>query len=852
MAADGSGNVYIAESGANRVRKVAANGVITTVAGSGVAGYSGDGGAASGALLNYPLGVAVDGAGNLYILDSQNEVIRRVSNGVITTIAGSGVAGFTGDGGAATSAALALANPGTRDSYVGAGIAVDAAGAVYFMENFNNRVRKVAGGVITTVAGNGTRGYRGDGGAASGAQIDGRGGIALDSAGNLYIADGGNNVIRKVVNEIITTIAGDGTGVFGGDGGGPTSAQVTGPLGVAVDASGNIYVADTVNQRIRKITAGVITTIAGTGAVGAAGDGGLASNATFRGPVGLAIDGSGNIYVADTGNNRVRVLLPIHCDYTLDLGGQAFPSLGGSGVLHLTTLPSCTWSISGLPAWITLTSAASGKGNATITYQVTANSGGGQAGTLRIGGTTFNVEQQSGTVVGLDFKGSLAHIVSAGTWETLLNYINLGTTTALVRTNLFGDSGSGLALPLDFPQSPTSGTLLASSLDRTLAPGGSLLMHSAGPDAQPTSSGWSNIFSDGNVSGFAIFTNSFYHWNAIVPLETRTAPSYLLPFDNTGNVVTGLAIANLSPRSASVPVILRDESGTQIDSQSIALSALGHDSFMLADRYPAVKGKRGTVEFDTPASGRISVLGLRATGIQAVTTVPVLANITPGGGSMAHVAIDSGWDTTFTVVNTGSTSGQFKLDFYDNNGGPLILPLRLLPGALTVTVASITLTVPGNGSVVLQTLGNDALPDFREGSAVLTTTAAISAHANFRWNTYQQEATVPLETRTPGSFVMAFDNTGGLLTGLAVAEVGGTAVNVAVNIRDDNGVLIDTPSISLAAHGHAAFLLGDRFTRTVGKRGTVEFIATGSGKLSVLGLRAKNDGTLTTIPALAK
>ena len=568
----------------------------------------------------------------------------------------------------------------------------------------------------------------------------------------------------------------------------------------------------------------------------------------------FGINNSGQIVALGAGGHAY-LLTPLphtDCTYELSLSGQALGPAGGNGSVNIATSPGCAWTVLNIPSWVMPTSATSGNGNGTISYQVAPNPGAYRTATITVGSRSFTVEQQDASVPGLSFVGSLAHIVSAGTWETLVNYVNLGSTNAKVRTSIFGNRGLPLALPFDFPQiTPRSGALLASSLDRTLAPGASLLMHSAGPDSQPTDQGWSSIFSDGKVSGFAIFTNSFYNWNAVVPLEERNAASYLLPFDNTGNIVSGLAIANLSSQDVNVPVIIRDNTGAQIDSRPIPLRAEGHESFLLADRYPVVKGKRGTVEFDTPGSGRISVLGLRFTGLQAATTVPVLANVAGDGGSMAHVAFSGGWDTTFTVVNTGMSSGAFTLDFYDDNGGPLLLPLRIPPSDIPALVASVTLALQPGASVLLQTQGDNAVP-FVWGSAVLNTTAAISAHATFRWNTFQQEATVPLETRRPGSLVIGFDNTNGLLAGLAVAEVGGTAVDIAVKIRDDSGALIDTERLSLSGHGHTAFLLGERFPTTAEKRGTVEFVTPQTGKLSVLGMRMKADGTLTTIPALAK
>ncbi len=208
-------------------------------------------------------------------------------NDTITTIAGTGTPGFTGDGGQATSAQLNAVW----------GVAVDAQGAVYLADNNNNRIRKVSGGLITTIAGNGTQGYSGDGGQATSAELYYPEGIAVDAPGNVYFADWGNDLIRKVSTDgIITTVAGNGTAGYSGDGGQATSAELNSPKGVAVDSQGNLYIPDRLNYRVRKVTpAGVITTVAGTGVQGDSGDGGQATSAQLNSPWGVVVDGQGNL-----------------------------------------------------------------------------------------------------------------------------------------------------------------------------------------------------------------------------------------------------------------------------------------------------------------------------------------------------------------------------------------------------------------------------------------------------------------------------------------------------------------------------------------------------------------------------
>ena len=308
LATDPLGNLYVADSINEVIKKITPGGVVTTVAGNGNAGYAGDGGPATSAKLNTPAGITLDAVGNLYIADKENNVIRKVSaiTGIITTIAGNGStspgSSAVGDGGMATSASLF----GPND------VAVDSIGNVFIADSYHGLVRKVdTSGKIWTVAGGGSGGGPdglGDGGPALSAVLSTPSGIALDAAGNLYIADTGHNRIRFVSSGIITAVAGNGSYGYSGDSGSALTSTLAGPYGIRLDAAGNIYIADFGNNVVRELQAGagIMSTIAGNGNPGFIGDNGSPLTAGLSGPASVAIDSMGNLFIADFSNNRIR------------------------------------------------------------------------------------------------------------------------------------------------------------------------------------------------------------------------------------------------------------------------------------------------------------------------------------------------------------------------------------------------------------------------------------------------------------------------------------------------------------------------------------------------------------------
>ncbi len=396
VALDAFGNVYVADTDNNRVRKIAPDGTITTVAGNGNTGYSGDGVLAIVTTVWQPFGVAVDTAGNLYIADTGNSRIRKVTtDGIIHTVAGSAMRGGAGDEGPATSAGLSGPE----------GVAVDVAGNLYIADTWDNRIRKVTtDGIIHAFAGNGDIGSTGDGGPAISAMLTPPYGLALDAAGNVYIADTANNRIRKVsLDGIITTVAGGGSFGYSGDGGPAVNAGLNQPYSVAVDSAGSLYIADTWNYVVRRVTPdGTIATIAGTGVEGYADDNGPATSAMLSFPIGIAVDAFGNVIFGDSGNNRVRALVPVSgsCTYSVNQTTVPVPVAGASVPVMVDTAPSCAWIVSGLPGWIA--SRTYGTGPGTVTLFVDANGPAARQATISIAGQPVLVEQQGMCIYALD------------------------------------------------------------------------------------------------------------------------------------------------------------------------------------------------------------------------------------------------------------------------------------------------------------------------------------------------------------------------------------------------------------------------------------------------------------------
>jgi sugar lactone lactonase YvrE len=502
---DAVGNFYFSDVNNQRIRKVA-GGVITTIAGNGTDAYSGDGGPATGAELNLPQGVAVDNLGNLYIADTNNHGIRKVTNGIITTFAGTGACNFSGDNGLAASAILCQPQ----------GVSADANGNIFIADTGNARIREVSGGVITTVAGNGGTSFFGDNGPATSAQINspqgvlalggsppsfyiadgstrvrkvvsgiintfagngaptfaGDNGLATNASlfaptaiafngGDFYIADSGSERIRKVSSSnIITTVAGNGNVILG-DGGPAISAGFNRPTGVAVDSAGNLFITDLAHQRVREVANGLITTIAGTGTLGFSGDGGPATSASVYNPAGIAVDTFGNIFFADSQNNRIRVLTlvptnlltlsPISASVgttslTLTANGTGFfigSVIMWNGAPLPTTFVSATKVTTTVPGTLLNalgTATVSVSGSNSVAFRIVPPA----VNTLSPSSIGPGAQQFTLTVNGSNFiNGSVVQF--AGT-PLSTTFVNSGQLTAIVPANLLANSGNVSAL----------------------------------------------------------------------------------------------------------------------------------------------------------------------------------------------------------------------------------------------------------------------------------------------------------------------------------------------------------------------------------------------------------------------
>jgi len=606
LASDAVGNLYIADQGNERIRKLTPGGTISTIAGSGTQGFGGDGGAATGAEFNWPDKVAIDGADNLYIVDQFNYRIRMVSpDGTIRTVAGGG-SSYPGDGGPATSALLNWPQ----------GIAVDGAGNFYISEVSGNRVRKVTpDGTIRTVAGNGNQGYSGDNGPATSAELNYPTDLALDATGNLYISDDWNNVVRKVdLTGTITTVAGNGIQGYGGDNGPATRAELYYPQGLAIDAAGNLYISDTDNDRIRKVDlTGTITTVVGNGSQGYGGDNGPATSAVLYYPESMAFDGVGNLYFVDSATRRVR---------KVDVSDTPSLTFAATNVGSTSSDSPQAVTLENIGnAALTFPIPSSGN-NPTITSNFTLNSSSAldcplvssttsTAGTLMVGANCLLPVNFVPTTAGT-INGSLVLI------DNNLNERNVTQTISL--------NGTGTAQAATPTFTPAAGTY---STAQTVAisdvtPGATIYYTTDGTTPTTSSSVYSGPFT----------VSSSETLEAIA-----TASGY-----STSTVATA-AYTITTPASASMPVFSID-GGIYSSAQTVTIS----DSTPGATIYYTTDSSTPTTSSNV-YSGPITVSGWETLEAMAVATG---YEMSPVNAANYVVTLGSGWVDNFESYSVGS------------------------------------------------------------------------------------------------------------------------------------------------------------------------------------------------------
>ena len=720
VAVDGEGNLYIADGDNGRIRKVDSSGTIDTVAGTGRLGFSGDGGPATAARLRFPSGVATDDAGSLYIADQHNQRIRKVdSSGIITTIAGTGARGYGGDGGPAAQARLNHPH----------GVATDGAGNVYIADYGNQRIRKVdTSGVITTVAGTGELGGRvsGDGGLAVEAQLRNAHGVAMDGAGNLYIADTEGDRIRKVDSSgVITTVAGTGEGGHGGDGGPATAATLKYPTGVAVDDAGNLYIVDCYDHRIRKVdSSGFITTIAGTGEGGHEGDGGPASQAQLNYPRRVALDGAGSLYITDTGNNRIRVV-------------RLKSLLTGE---HIYYFP---------------------------------------------------------------------HLAVGASWQTTITYINHSPEEVTCQTEFLSDQGNPMVVSF-----PSLGSV--DSRTDVLSPGGSVHEETDVGLSAPLAAGWAQATCSGPVKASLLFRQ---HDSAGLPVAEAGVNAAVVPAKRfvtfaeqaAGQSGTGVAYANPSSTEALITFTAKDAAGQTLASENLTVLPGGHGAQNMASLF-GLPGFSGSLEVTSTEPIVSLALNFEAD--------PVFSSLPPGEldastqGSTTyyfpHLAVGAGWQTTITYINYSPEEVSCQTDFISDHGSPLMVSFAGLG-----TVVSRTDVLPPGGSVHQETNVELSAP-LAPGWAKAACTGPVKASLLFRQ--YNSEGIPVAEagvnaTAVPATRFVTFAEQaeGKTGTGAAYANPSATAAHVTFTAKDTAGQTLASVVRTLLPEGHDAQVMSALF-----------------------------------------
>ncbi len=695
---------------------------VHTVAGTGKQGYNGDHGAATSAAITAPTSVVSDSDGNLYFADRDNHVIRKIDTaGVITTVAGAGLQGFGGDGGPATSALLDTPS----------GVAVDEAKNLYISDTRNQRVRMVsAAGIISTIAGNGTAGFCGDGGPAINACLYNPRGISVDTSANVYVADSGNNCIRLISNGKILTVAGSPTQGTAGDGGAATSAQLNHPLGVTINSNGKLFIADSSNQRIRTVSAGVISALAGTGVVGDSGDGGPAISAMLALPTAIREDPLGNMVLADTNNNRIREIADD--GNILSVSGADFegPPLG--------TVPASAVFDSPMDVLPTATGFYVADTDNRLIRRVELSALNFQkrpAGTVSAGlpitlgsnGTTAVTVSQIG------FVGSGFKIISGGSCPLTLPFTIAPGTSCIVLVAFAPDSATSFAGKAELmdndPESPQIVMLAGIGILNPLT-----LQLSSEP-AHP-------IYGD-PIKLVATLTPN--------PATTAPAPTGNVKFSDSSSASASLVLAPLANSSAMITPP-RLDAGTHPVSAAYSGNTLYSPASASAD---VVVGKA------TPTISLVSSPNPVETGfplelsasVESPISVPTGSiNFLDGSNVVASVPLDKSGDAAFTIAQYTAGTHAIKAAYSGDNNFSAVSSAQLASGPSTFTLAVSPITSKGNTGTATVTV----TPVNGFTQPVTLTCSALPPNSNCNF----APATVKLAGGKPGTAVLTLNSQG--------------------------------------------------------------------------------------------
>jgi sugar lactone lactonase YvrE len=711
LALDSVGNLYIADYGNSRIRMVNPEGVISTVAGIGTKGYSGDDGPATSAQINGPMGVAVDSAGNLYIAEYGNNRIRKVTlAGVISTVAGNGTKGFSGDGGPATSAKL---NGPT-------GIAVDSAGNLYIADYGNSRIRMVtSAGVISTVAGDGTSGFGGDGGPATSAQFYYPEGVAVDSAGNLFISDSSNNRIRMVNPAgIISTVAGSGSGGYGGDNIPATSGTLNGPIGVAVNSAGVLFIADYNNQRIRMVSpTGVISTVAGDGTKNYGGDDGPAISAQLNGPIGVAVNSAGVLFIADYYNNRIRMVAESSASTILTISAGGSATAGTSGLNNTTQAGYAT---------VTIDSGMAPYGTAVFSFKqngVTVTEAGVPASPPTTAARIF-----------IDYRSSVDSIparVSAGKIDinTGIAAVNAGSASADITYTLRNISGVTLATGHG---TLAAGAHFAKFINQIHEAASDFVV----PENFETDTQYASleIFSTQPLSILALRMTTNQRSEALftttpvadLTKSIETSPMYFPQFADGGGYTTSIILLNTSNELETGILRLKDNKGNAIvvtpaegdSDSSFAYSIPAGGAFRFqTDGFPT-DAKIGWVQV-TPDTGTSTPVGAGVFGYNPEDILVTESGV-PAAVSTTHariyVDLSGGHNTGLAIANLTSTIANISINAFQSDGTT----------AIGTSISALQLSANGHSSHFTGEL-IDGLPAEFTGVLDITSTTPFAA-----------------------------------------------------------------------------------------------------------------------------